>query len=63
MDRAKGSNQSLHQEILPLQKFDDIRGKVLKLKKSASNLRKKIEANFWWTDISNPRTKPAGLDF
>ena len=32
-------NHSLYQEILLLQKFNDIGGKVLKPKKSASNLR------------------------
>ena len=35
-------NLSLYQEILLLQKFNDIGGKVLKPKKSASNLRKKM---------------------
>ena len=40
-------NQSLYHEILLLQKFNDILGKVLKPKKnSASNLKKKIEAVF-----------------
>ena len=40
-------NQSLYQEMLLLQKFNDISGKVLKPKKnSASNLKKKIEAVF-----------------
>ena len=34
-------NLSLYQEILLLQKFDDISEKVLKPKKSASNHRKK----------------------
>ena len=33
-------NQSLYQEMLLLQKFNDISGKVLKPKKSASKLRK-----------------------
>ena len=39
-------NQSLYQEILLLQKFNDIGGKVLKPKKSASNLRKNKLENF-----------------
>ena len=40
-------NQSLYQEILLLQKFSDISGKVLKpKKKSASNLRKKNWGRF-----------------
>ena len=40
-------NQSLYQEMLLLQMFNDIEGKVLKPKKnSASNLKKKIEAVF-----------------
>ena len=35
-------NLSLYHEILLLQKFNDTGGKVLKPKKSASNLRKKM---------------------
>ena len=40
-------NQSFYQEILLLQKFNDIGGKVLKPKKnSASNLKKKLRPFF-----------------
>ena len=42
-------NQSLYQEMLLLQKFNDFRGKVLKPKKnSASNLKKQNEAVFYF---------------
>ena len=40
-------HQSLYQEILLLQKFNDIEGKVVKpKKKSTSNLRKNNETTF-----------------
>ena len=39
-------NQSFYQEILLLPKFNDISGKVLKPKKSTSNLKKKLRPFF-----------------
>ena len=56
-------NQAFHHEILLLQKFNDIGGKVLKPKIISLQPQKKIVANFWLRYISNPRTKHAGLDF